>query len=165
MTSWREGLFREDLFFRLNVVTIRVPPLRERKEDIPLLVEHYLKTLRPSPGKEITGFSPEAMRLMMEYDWPGNVRELKNICERVMVMATGPVIVPEDLPYTCGRRDGRWMPKALEKQDPEGDRGDVERTVILRALKEHGGNRTRAAQALGINRRSLYAKLKEYGLD
>lgn len=162
----REGLFREDLYFRLNVVTIHVPPLRERKEDIPLLVEHYLKTLEQPSGKEIKGFSPEAMRLLMSYDWPGNVRELKNVCERVMVMATGPVIMPEDLPYNLrpeGREmeaEGRWSNKTLKEIV-----ADVERTVILRALKEHGGNRTRAAEALGINRRSLYAKLKEYGLD
>ncbi|MDI6711361.1 MAG: sigma-54 dependent transcriptional regulator [Thermoanaerobacterales bacterium] len=162
----REGLFREDLYFRLNVVSIRVPPLRERKEDIPLLVDHYLKTLERSSGKTITGFSPEAMSLLTGYDWPGNVRELKNVCERVMVMATGPVIMPEDLPYNLrpeGRETtagGRWNNKTLKEIV-----ADVERTVILRALREHNGNRSRAAEALGINRRSLYAKLKEYGLD
>lgn len=118
----REGLFREDLYFRLNVVSIVLPPLRERREDIPLLVDHFLKKYASELQKEIKGFSPEALKLLKEYDWPGNVRELRNVCERAVVMAAGPVILPEDLPFSLqpegkelvhARREGRMNLKEI----------------------------------------------------
>jgi two-component system response regulator AtoC len=162
----REGVFREDLFFRLNVVSIVVPPLRERKEDIPLLVTYFLQQYTAELQKEVRGVSPEALRLLEEYDWPGNVRELKNVCERAVVMAAGPVILPEDLPFPL-QPEGKelvsshpWARMSLKEIV-----ADVERQVILRALRDNNWNRSRTAAALGINRRSLYAKMKELGLS
>jgi two-component system response regulator AtoC len=158
-----EGTFREDLFFRLNVVTIALPPLRERKEDIPLLVEYFLKKYTREFNKEVRGFSAEAMELLQRYDWPGNVRELENLVERAVVMADGPVVLPGDLPYNlqrARREEGAVAPRMTLKEIV----ADVEREVILRALREHDWNRTATAAALGLNRRSLYAKMKEYGL-
>ncbi|MBC7105896.1 MAG: sigma-54-dependent Fis family transcriptional regulator [Firmicutes bacterium] len=158
-----EGTFREDLFFRLNVVAISLPPLRERKEDVPLLVEYFLKKYTREFNKEVKAFSPEAMDLLRRYDWPGNVRELENLVERAVVMADGPVVLPGDLPYNLQRtrrEEGAVAPRMTLKEIV----ADVEREVILRALRENDWNRTATAAALGLNRRSLYAKMKEYGL-
>lgn len=161
----RDGMFREDLYYRLNVVTIRMPPLRERKEDIPLLANHFIQQAARRLAKQVQGWAPEALDLLRGYDWPGNVRELKNVCERAVVMARGPLISTEDLPASLQpewqsaagpARDGTTLREIME---------DVERSVILRALREHDYNRTKTAQSLGINRRTLYAKLKQYGLD
>lgn len=161
-----EGTFRADLYYRLNVVTIQVPPLRERKEDIPLLAKHFIQQAAANLKKTVQDVAPEARDLLMAYDWPGNVRELRNVCERAVVLARGPLVTPEDLPATL-------QPDFQDGQSGHGWRGqtlheilsDVERNVILRALREYNYNRTRTAKALGISRRTLYAKIKELGLE
>ncbi|MGQ9497362.1 MAG: sigma-54-dependent transcriptional regulator [Desulfotomaculales bacterium] len=161
----RDGAFREDLYYRLNMVTIRVPPLRERKEDIPLLAEYFVRKAAAREEKPVQGIAPEALDLLVTYDWPGNVRELRNVCERAVILARGPVILPEDLPPSLQpefRPDTGFAPRGATLREILDD---VERSVILRTLREHNYNRSKTAQALGINRRTLYNKLKEYGLD
>ncbi len=154
-----EGRFREDLFFRLNVVTITVPPLRERPEDVPLLVEHFLKLHAPE-GTKPKKVSPRAMRLLMGHPWPGNVRELENAIQRAVVLSRGETIFPEHLPPRV---------RAAESAEPAAGGGrtmrEVERDVIVKTLKETGSNRTKAAVILGISRRTLQNKIKEYGID
>jgi len=148
------GSFRFDLFYRLNVFSIHLPPLRERREDIPLLAESFLKKHMTAMNKSFAGISSEAMNLLMNYDWPGNVRELENAFERALVIGKGPEIVPLDFPMqlavphtSCGRR--------LE---------DVARAHIERVLEESGWNLTHAAEVLAIDRSTLYSKIKSYGL-
>ncbi|HHW42628.1 MAG TPA: sigma-54-dependent Fis family transcriptional regulator [Desulfotomaculum sp.] len=161
----QEGTFREDLFFRLKVFTIWLPPLRERMEDVPVMARSFLHHYSREQKKTVTDFSPEAMALMMQYDWPGNVRELRNICEQAVVMARGPVVMPEDLPFSLQQAGGELKDVAIKPgMTLKEIVADVERRVILRALQEHNWNRSATAQALGLNRRSLYAKMKEYGL-
>jgi two-component system response regulator AtoC len=163
--SIEEGHFREDLYYRLNVVEIVIPPLRERKEDIPALVNHIIKGCSAEYKKTIKGFSPEAMEILLSYDWPGNIRELKNVCERAVLMSTGPVLGVEVLPLTLKKKSRRfsWLGEI-----PGGSLkeivSEVEREIILRALEEHNWNRSAAAQALKMNRSSFYAKLKELGI-
>jgi two-component system response regulator HydG len=150
----QDGSFRFDLFYRLNVLSIHLPPLRERREDIPLLAEAFLKKHMTAMNKSIAGISPEAMNLLMNYDWPGNVRELENAIERALVIGKGPEIAPLDFPMqltvphtSCGRR--------LE---------DVARAHIERVLEASGWNLTHAAEILAIDRSTLYSKIKSYGL-
>ncbi|MQL51329.1 response regulator [Desulfofundulus thermobenzoicus] len=163
--SIQEGNFREDLFFRLNVVEIWVPPLRERKEDIPALAEFFLKKSAREFNKNVTGFSPQAMQLLMGYHWPGNIRELKNVCERAVLMAVGPVITTEEIPLSI-RASREEISLRPERQDMSFKEiiADVERQVILNVLKEHNWNRSAAAQALKMSRSSLYAKMRELGI-
>ncbi|NPU86011.1 MAG: sigma-54-dependent Fis family transcriptional regulator [Syntrophaceae bacterium] len=159
----REGAFREDLFYRLNVVVMSVPPLRDRKDDIPALVNHFTSRFGAENGKEIEGVSREAQDLLMKYDYPGNVRELENILERAVVIARNPVITAEDLPF----RDD-W-PEAEE--DVAGGEGplknaveDLEKRLILEAMEKSGGQHLKAAEILGLNKRMLRYKLKKYGI-
>ena len=146
----RGGRFREDLYYRLNVLAIRVPPLRERKDDIPLLVEHFLR-LRGAHQKEVT---PEAMEALLAYDYPGNVRELANLVERGAVLSSGGKIERADL---FGLRENLPAYEALTLSE-------VEKRHILATLKAAGGNKSRAADLLGISVRNLYRKLAEYGV-
>ncbi len=147
-----EGRFRADLFYRLNVFRIEVPPLRSRKEDIPLLAERFASRFSQSMSKRIERTTPEAMRLLEDYDWPGNVRELENAVERAVVMARGPELGAED--FTLRLKADAPAPRTLK---------EVERAHILRVLEECGGNQTRAAHVLGIDRVTLYTRLKKYG--
>ncbi|SHE75172.1 sigma-54-dependent transcriptional regulator [Desulforamulus putei] len=165
--SVMEGGFREDLFFRLNVVNIVIPPLRERKEDIPLLVAHFLSKYNKEFNRQVKGFSEEATKMLMSYDWPGNVRELENVVERAVIMARGSVIVPEDIELAGEEKKQTFMPGNPGEQNLPLKQivADVERQAILRALEENNWCRTTAARALGINRRSLYAKMKELGIE
>ncbi|MGQ9824855.1 MAG: sigma-54-dependent transcriptional regulator [Desulfotomaculales bacterium] len=159
-----EGTFREDLYFRLNVVKIWLPPLRERIEDVPALAKAFLYKHSRELGKHVTGFSPAALEVLKQHDWPGNVRELQNVCEQAVVLARGPVITPEDLPFslqTTGLDLKNNIKRGMSLKEIVAD---VERQVILKTLQEHNWNRNATAQALGLNRRSLYAKMKEYGL-
>ncbi|MGB9802797.1 sigma-54-dependent transcriptional regulator [Desulfofundulus sp.] len=160
-----EGTFREDLYYRLNVVDIYLPPLRERKEDIPVLVDHMIKLCNAEYKKQVTGFTEQAMKLLMEYDWPGNVRELKNVCERAVLMSTGPMLTVEDLPRNIRKSSRRlhWL-KGLSGDSFKEMIAEVEREIILQALEEHNWNRSAAAQALKMNRSSLYLKMKELGI-
>ncbi|CCO07481.1 sigma-54-dependent transcriptional regulator [Desulforamulus hydrothermalis] len=160
-----EGDFREDLFFRLNVVNIVIPPLRERKEDIPLLVAHFLAKYNKEFNRQVKGFSTAATQMLMAYDWPGNVRELENVVERAVIMARGSVIVPEDIAL-AGRQEKTDVVQANRSNlSLKQIVADVERQTILQALTENNWCRTTAARVLGINRRTLYAKMKELGIE
>ncbi|MEW6273613.1 MAG: sigma-54 dependent transcriptional regulator [Bacillota bacterium] len=161
----QEGTFREDLYFRLRVVTIWLPPLREHMEDVPVLARYFLQHYSRELSKVVNDFSPAAMLMLQQYDWPGNVRELRNICEQAVVLARGPIIMPEDLPFSL-QSSSRELREAVLKPGMTLKEivADVERQVILRTLREHNWNRSATAKVLGLNRRSLYAKMKEYGL-
>jgi DNA-binding NtrC family response regulator len=148
-----KGNFREDLFYRINVFTIEVPPLRERKEDIPLLVHHFINKYRATIRKEITGIDEAAMAYLCSYHWPGNVRELENAIERAMVVGKPPRIVLEDLPV----RSAKERKKIIALRE-------VEKNHILDVLNQTGWNITRAAELLEIDRVTLYNKIKRYGL-
>lgn len=160
-----EGTFREDLFFRLNVVTIWVPPLRERTEDIPELVNYFLARYSRQFNKHVQGISREALDLLKKYHWPGNVRELQNVCERAVVMATGTVITPEDIPFPLKAAGQGLAPAPAKGMSLKEILLEMEKQVILNALKENNWNRTVTAQQLGISRRTLYDKIKQHRLD
>jgi two-component system response regulator AtoC len=166
-----QSKFRDDLYYRLNVINIHMPPLRDRKEDIPSLVEHFLAKHRYSATAQPAAISEEAIRRLMEYNWPGNVRELENVIERAVVLSRGQIITSRELPF--GDHEGG------EGEEGEAD-GDVaksdssffkksvaqfEKDLIMKALRDANGNRSKAAEMLGIYRRLLYAKIKEYGLE
>jgi two-component system, NtrC family, response regulator AtoC len=159
----REGKFREDLYYRLNVVQIRVPPLRERREDIPLLANTFLKEICERDGKAFRPLSPEAMETLLRYDWPGNVRELKGAIDSGVTLATGNQITVRDLPLTVRGTSGALVPREGGNQDVVNIH-DNEIRLITRALDESGGNRTEAAKKLGISRRTLHRRLKELQL-
>ncbi|MFZ5587500.1 MAG: sigma-54-dependent transcriptional regulator [Thermodesulfobacteriota bacterium] len=160
-----QGRFREDLFYRLNVVRVELPPLRERKEDLPALVAHFVRRYAAEMGRAAPAVSPEAMALIYDYAWPGNVRELENALERAVIMA-GDEIRPQDLPLEVS-------PAAAEPcsaPEPPSDMGinqaveDLERRMILRALQEANGVAAHAAEALGVTKSNLAYKMKKYGL-
>ena len=154
------GRFREDLFYRLYVVNVTLPPLRERDGDIVLLAQHYLKTLAAEHGKKTSGITPEAMDALTAYPWPGNVRELRNVIERMVVLGTGDKLTVRDLPAALRAAAGKTGPAAQAGHVLR----DAERHLIEAALQRHKGHRTRAAQDLGISRRTLHRKLNEFGL-
>jgi len=155
----REGKFREDLYYRLNVVQIRIPPLRERKEDIPLLANSFLKEISERDGKAFRSLAPEAMDALLRYDWPGNIRELKGAIDSGVTLATGNQITVRDLPMTV--RGGSSVSIAHKSADQDlVNIHDNETRLIMRALDESGGNRTEAAKKLGISRRTLHRRLK-----
>jgi DNA-binding NtrC family response regulator len=159
----KEGAFREDLFYRLNVVVMSLPPLRERKEDIPDLIDHFLKKYSLANGKEIIGLTSEAQDMLLKYDYPGNVRELGNIMERAVVIAREDLISLEDLPFRDTDDHGRPGFKSdagILRQSIEA----LERQLIITAMEKAGDHQTRAAEALGISERMLRYKLKKYGL-
>jgi two-component system response regulator AtoC len=157
-----EGRFREDLLYRLNVVKIELPPLRARRADIAALAEHFLRTAQSTRTDPPSGFSEEALRALMIYDYPGNVRELKNIIERAVVLARGPLITLEDLPSIGGDRvgDDSYLTELMELPLEQAV-ASLERRMIGRALDRAKGNKAEAARILGIQRQQLYAKLKE----
>ncbi len=158
----KDGLFREDLFYRLNVVTMAIPPLRERKEDIAPLIDHFLKRYAEENGKAISGVSSEAQDLLLKYDYPGNVRELENIIERAVVICRDEVISVEDLPFTDhrGGSEGHAMGDGMLRGSIE----ELERKLIVDAMEKTRDHQTKAAELLGISERMLRYKLKKYGL-
>jgi two-component system response regulator HydG len=160
----RQGRFREDLFYRINVVTIVVPPLRERHEDIPLLADFFLKRFAEKNRRVIKGITPRAMDLLMRYDWSGNVRELENVVERAVIMARGEMITPMEFPENLKELDVELKEPSLNLSAGRSLK-EIEKEMILRTLEETGGNRTHAADILGISRRTLQLKLKEYGIN
>jgi transcriptional regulator with PAS, ATPase and Fis domain len=154
-----QGTFRQDLFYRLNVVRVSLPPLRDRKEDIPAIINHFIRRFNVKFRRDVRGVTPEALAVLMAYDFPGNVRELENLVERAFAMGVREQITPADLPI-LGRGPAV----------PAGDSGgvpllaDVERQLIMKALSLYNDDKDRAAQALGISRRTIYRRLKEYGV-
>ena len=158
----REGRFREDLFYRLNVVRIHIPPLRERPVDIPVLAAYIITKYSKEMGLKITGFTPEALDALRHHSFYGNVRELENIIERAMIFADSETIGINDLDLRSGLQKND-VPKAIPASDVLTLR-DAERNAIIRALQRWEGNRTRAAEELGISRRTLISKIQEYGI-
>jgi DNA-binding NtrC family response regulator len=160
-TEIAEGRFREDLYYRLNVVNIHVPPLRERRDDIPLLAMAFLKEFSQENGKRIEGFEPKARSALYAYTWPGNVRELRNCIESAVVMARGGLVGVEDLPPSVRSSD--------EERDirvPSGSSlAEAEKILIRETLAAQSGNKSRTAEILGIGRKTLYQKIEEYGLE
>jgi DNA-binding NtrC family response regulator len=163
----KEGTFREDLFYRLNVVRIMMPPLRERREDIPMLAHHFLQKVSSENSPVIRGFVPEAMAVLQRYHWPGNVRELENVVERAVSLTHGPLILPDDLPDPVRQAPaGSLEPAALPGHDGElVTLDELEKRYLVRVLKESGHNKVRAAKILGIDRRTLYRMAERFGLD
>jgi DNA-binding NtrC family response regulator len=151
-----EQRFREDLFYRLNVISIHVPPLRERKEDIPLLADAFISKFCLEMNKEEMKIAPSALKALMNYDWPGNVRELENIIERALVIGRGKEIRPDDLPFAQKAAVPENLPKSLKL---------MEEMHIRRILDETDWNISRAARELDIDRQTLYNKIKKYGLE
>jgi two-component system response regulator AtoC len=162
----RRGAFREDLYYRLNVLSLLLPPLRERREDIALLCVHFVERMNARMGLAITGVTPEAMRLLIEHEWPGNVRELENTVERAMVMSEGQQIDVDSLPEKLRSGSKTPPPVAVDDGDLSIKRASrrAEEDLIRRALARTGGNRTRAAELLEISHRALLYKIKEFGI-
>lgn len=154
------GNFREDLFYRINTIVISAPPLRRRKEDIPLLINYFLSSSGNSFINRGKTIDEEAMKVLVKYDWPGNIRELQNTCERLQILSEGHMIMVNDLP------DNIRNPKVVDESmdfDPSIPLYELEKRYILKALLHYGGNKTQAAQGLGITIKTLYNKLHEYG--
>ncbi len=161
-----EGAFREDLFYRLEVIPLHLPPLRECREDIPLLVDHYLKRKSREINRPLRRLSGEALEILCDYNWPGNVRELENVIERTVVLSDGEVIEPSDLPLEAMDRPPEGVAReAGSEGGPLTDQLErLERELITRAIEEARGVKTRAAQILGIKTSALYYKLEKYGV-
>lgn len=152
----KEGKFREDLYYRLNVFTINLPPLRERKSDIPLLANHFVKRFSQVMNKPITQLDPEAMDLLVRYDWPGNIRELANAIERAMVVSRPPHIIKEDLPFQLMNTNGT--------KPSSGSIEEIEKIHILKILNQNNWNISKSAEVLDIDRATLYNKINKYNL-
>lgn len=164
-----QGKFRKDLYYRIKVMVIDLPPLRDRREDIPILTDHFRKRLGKEMGKEIEGVTPQALDLLLAYPWPGNVRELKNVMERATILARGNLIAPEDFPLelrkdNAGENDFTF---GEEWMDTNGllPLAAVERNYILKVLRERGGNKSETARILGISRSTLREKLSRYRMN
>lgn len=158
-TEVGKGRFREDLFYRVNTITINVPSLKQRKDDIPLLVEHFFK-MNSGVAPQRNHVGEEAMQILMRYDWPGNIRELQNICERVQILSEGHMIMPGDIPEHIRNPERKII---ADDYDPTVTVHELERRYILKALTYFKGNKTQAANALGVTIKTLYNKLHEYG--
>jgi DNA-binding NtrC family response regulator len=159
----RHEQFRRDLYFRLHVVEILVPPLREHREDVPVLAQHFLETLIHETGRKLRGFSPEGLQRLSEHDWPGNVRELKNVVERAVVFSRGPWVGPEDVLLTNLHEHATPVPRT---HAPPAEKplalSDVEKQHIAATLDLTGWNKKRSAEILGIERSTLDRKIKRY---
>ncbi len=182
----KEGRFREDLYYRLKVIPIHLPPLRERKEDIPILINHFIKIYSKKMNKKITAFSDKAMKYLLDYDFPGNVRELENTIERTIALCPNQLIGKEYLPLLRDRRQGSEervygqtsadnepsppFSKGLQKKEPDkllplqDKMGEVEKNYIVSVLKKAKGNKTKAAKILNISRKNLWEKMRKYSI-
>ena len=164
------GTFRQDLFYRLNVINIRTPALRERKEDIPILIKHFLRKYNERLGKSVSGISDEAMDLLKKYTYPGNVRELENIIERTVALESGSTILPESLPPFVNTPTGRRLASTHEIEvtadgiDLEKILGHIEKELLVKAIHTAGGVKKKAAKLLGITFRSMRYRVEKYGL-
>jgi DNA-binding NtrC family response regulator len=160
--------FREDLYYRLNVIPIHLPPLRERKSDIPLLAHHFLDHFNRTKKKKIKGFTKEAMDKLIQYDWPGNVRELENTIERVVILLDGDFITPQDLPEKFQNLTRENIPQEIIIPDEgislEEAVNEFERKLILQALQKTGWVKNKAARLLNLNRTTLIEKIKRQNL-
>lgn len=156
----KRGEFRQDLFYRLNVVPVRLPDLKDRREDIPLLVHHFLQKFAQQHGEPARRFSSEAMRVLMTHTWPGNVRELENAVEHALTMGSGEILMPDDLPASVTAPERDIVEEAILDN---ASLGEVERRYILRVLEKMDGHQIKTAQILGIDRRTLYRRLRQYG--
>ncbi len=161
----KAGRFREDLYFRINVVTIRLPPLRERPSDIPILVDHFLAKYAAREGKSECGVVPDALAALERYAWPGNVRELENVIERSLALSKDNVLLPSDLPPEISRSGAAISALGPNLIEDRPTLGELERRYIELVLRETGGNKKRAAELLGIDRRTLYRTLERDGRD
>ncbi|MES2768947.1 MAG: sigma-54 dependent transcriptional regulator [Bdellovibrionota bacterium] len=159
-TEVMKGNFREDLFYRINTITAHMPPLRRRKEDIPLLISYFLEKGSHKHLNRGRQMSEEAMKIMVKYDWPGNIRELQNVCERLQILSEGHMIMPNDVPENIRSPDQKIV---FDDYDPSTTLYELEKRYIIKALSYFDGNKTRAANALGITIKTLYNKLHEYG--
>lgn len=162
-----QGRFREDLFYRLNVMPLNVPPLRERKDDVPLLAHHFMEFYAAKNRKSAKGFSPLAMDMLLKYDWPGNVRELENTMERAVILLTGEHITEKQLPMPIVEQHTATDTQAVQSLPAtDGTRSleDLEKEAILATLEVTGGNKSETARRLGITRKTLHNKLKGYGI-
>ncbi|WP_434348770.1 enhancer binding protein Nla6 [Myxococcus virescens] len=158
----KNGRFREDLYFRLNVFQIHLPPLRERRDDVPILVQHFVDKFRGDSGKRVSGVHPEAMEVLKNYDWPGNIRELRNAVERAVILCDGELITREHLPPDMAGKS----PERHTFRLPFGLSLDaVEREYILGSLQRNGNNKARTAEVLGVSEKTLYNKLNRYAAE
>lgn len=156
----QKGAFREDLFYRINTIVVSAPPLRRRKEDIPVLVNHFLNNSQHAYLNRGRSVSEDAMKLLVAYEWPGNIRELQNVCERLQILSEGHMIMLNDVPENI--RNNETQKDAID-YDPSMTLHELEKKYILKALAHFGGNKTQAANNLGITIKTLYNKLHEYG--
>jgi transcriptional regulator with PAS, ATPase and Fis domain len=154
-----EGKFREDFFFRINVIPIHLPPLRARLEDLPLLTEHFIRKLRERSGKDVSGLTAEAMDLFMNHHWPGNVRELRSVLEYAFVIAERGLIHPDHLPMKMTSPESGYQANGPEASQPD------EKNALINALMKCRGNQTQAAGMLGVNRVTVWHRMKKYGID
>jgi transcriptional regulator with PAS, ATPase and Fis domain len=156
----KTGKFREDLYWRLNVIEIKIPPLRERKEDIEMLTNHFISKLAQEHDKNIKGIDRDALALLIDYSWPGNVRELKNTIERSIVLAEGPTLTAADLPEKMRKEEtGKELPPL------KAYLGDYEKNLLSQTYTIHNKNKEETARALGIDLATLYRKFKKYGIE
>ena len=153
------GTFRQDLFYRINVVTLRLPPLRERREDIPLLVDHFIARFNRLRGRDVSGVSPETLHVLVNHDYPGNVRELEHIIEHAFILCPGGMIQRDHLPETLRAVE------AAPEQKGTGDLRDLEARFLQETLRRHGWNRAAVAKELGIHKTTLWRKIKQFGLS
>ena len=159
----RKGKFREDLFYRLNVLSIKLPPLREREEDVPLLCQFFIDRFKERLGKEVKGIAPSAMSLLISHSWPGNVRELENVIERAVVLAEDNILLPENFPPGIGIETDE-INGMFEGFSIKAAQRILEKKLIIKALKETGNNRTQASRLLEISHPSLLSKIKSYNI-
>jgi DNA-binding NtrC family response regulator len=159
----RANRFREDLYYRLNVIPIHLPPLRERKNDIPLLAEHFLREAEKENKKSVPELAPDTIRAMMDYHWPGNVRELKNVIQFAVVRSRGNVIMPTDLPFVSNRQPMQpVLSNESAKPGVQVTRGKLNQENVQAALVKTGGNKSKAARVLGVGRATLYRFLGDH---
>jgi len=156
-----EGEFREDLYYRLNVVTIQLPPLRERRQDIPALVQHFLNR-----GGRKASITPQALAMLDEHHWPGNVRELENTIERALALAREGIVTKAEIQLRApSDRSVRWTDQVPLEIGWQSNLSELEKSLVERALRQAQGNKSKAAELLGIHRRLLYEKMREYGIE